>query len=66
MVAGVLNTPRVIEVSIFIVRAFIRLRKVAIHHKDLQMKIAEIENHLTDQDEQNYRTHANAKTTGNA
>ena len=52
MVAGVLNTPRAIDVSVFIVRAFIRLRKVAMEHKDLQMKIAEIENHISDHDEQ--------------
>ena len=52
MAASVLNTPRAIEVSVFIVRAFIRLRQLIAGHKGLQRKISKIEKRLTDHDEQ--------------
>ena len=52
MAAGVLNTSRAIEVSVFIVRAFVNLRQMVAGHKDLQRKIAQIERRLTDHDEQ--------------
>jgi hypothetical protein len=52
MAAGVLNTSRAIEVSVFIVRAFVKVRQMVAGHKDLQRKIAQIERRLTDQDEQ--------------
>jgi hypothetical protein len=52
MAAGVLNTSRAIEVSVFIVRAFVEVRQMVAGHKDLQRKIAQIERRLTDQDEQ--------------
>jgi hypothetical protein len=51
MAAGVLNTSRAIEVSVFIVRAFVNLRQMVAGHKDLQRKIAQIERRLTDHDE---------------
>jgi len=52
MAAGVLNTSRAIEVSVFIVRAFVKVRQMVAGHKDLQRKIAQIERRLTDHDEQ--------------
>jgi hypothetical protein len=52
MAASVLNTPRAIEVSVFIVRAFIKLRQFISGHKELQRKISQIEERLTDHDEQ--------------
>ena len=52
MAAGVLNTSRAIEVSVFIVRAFVKVRQMVAGHKDLQRKIAQIERRLTDRDEQ--------------
>ena len=52
MAAGVLNTSRAIEISVFIVRAFIKVRQMVAGHKDLQRKIAQIEMRLTDHDEQ--------------
>jgi len=52
MAASVLNTPRAIEVSVFIVRAFIKLRQFIAGHKELQRKISQIENRLTEHDEQ--------------
>ena len=51
MAAGVLNTSRAIEVSVFIVRAFVKVRQMVTGHKDLQRKIAQIERRLTDHDE---------------
>jgi hypothetical protein len=52
MAAGVLNTSRAIEISVFIVRAFVKVRQMVAGHKDLQRKIAQIERQLTDHDEQ--------------
>jgi hypothetical protein len=52
MAANVLNTPRAIEVSVFIVRAFIKLRQFIAGQKELQRKISQIERRLTDHDEQ--------------
>ncbi|MBU1160909.1 MAG: ORF6N domain-containing protein [Proteobacteria bacterium] len=52
MAAGVLNTSRAIEISVFIVRAFVKVRQMVAGHKDLQRKISRIERRLTDHDEQ--------------
>ena len=52
MAAGVLNTSRAIEISVFIVRAFVKIRQMVAGHKDLQRKISQIERRLTDHDEQ--------------
>ena len=43
MAATVLNTPRAIEVSVYVVRAFVRLREVLATHKVLAAKLAELE-----------------------
>jgi len=51
MAASVLNTPQAIEVSVFIVRAFIKLRQMVAGQKELQRKISQIERRLTDHDE---------------
>ena len=52
MAASVLNTPRAIEVSVFIVRAFIKLWQFVAGQKELQGKISQIEGRLTDHYEQ--------------
>jgi hypothetical protein len=52
MAASVLNAPRAIEVSVFIVRAFIKLRQFIAGQKELQRKISQIENRLTEHDVQ--------------
>ncbi len=52
MAAGVLNTGRAIEISVFIVRAFVKVRQMVAGHKDLQRKISQIERHIADHDEQ--------------
>ena len=52
MAANVLNSPRAIEVSVYIVRAFVKLRQMIAENKELSRKIVQIERHLADHDEQ--------------
>ena len=44
MAASVLNSPRAVEMSIMVVRAFVRLRRMISTHADLARKIEEMEN----------------------
>jgi hypothetical protein len=46
MAASVLNSPRAVEMSIFVVRAFLRLRETLATHKELAAKLAELEQRL--------------------
>jgi len=43
MAATVLNSPRAVEVSVFVVRAFLKLRELVAGHKELARKLAELE-----------------------
>ena len=43
MAAGLINTPIAIEVSIFVVRAFVRLRQIFQTHEDLARKLDTLE-----------------------
>ena len=43
MAASVLNTPLAIEVSVYVVRAFIQVREAIATHKNLANKIAQLE-----------------------
>jgi phage regulator Rha-like protein len=43
MVANVLNSERAVEVSIYVVRAFVKLRETLGTHKTLAQKLAELE-----------------------
>jgi hypothetical protein len=52
MAASILNSPQATEVSIFIVRAFVKLRQAISEHKELTRKISQIERHLSGHDEQ--------------
>jgi len=52
MAASVLNTPRAIEVSVYIVRAFIQLRELLASHAELSHKLMELESRLDTHDEQ--------------
>jgi len=47
MAATVLNSPRAIEMSVFVVRAFIKMRETLANNKTLALKLAELENKLT-------------------
>lgn len=52
MAASVLNSPKAVEVSVFVVRAFVQLREVLAGHKEIAHKIALLERKLGDHDEQ--------------
>jgi hypothetical protein len=52
MVACVLNSPRAVGTSLFIVRAFVELRRLFGAHKELAEKIAQLEKNLTKHDHQ--------------
>jgi hypothetical protein len=43
MAATVLNSPRAVEVSVYVVRAFVRLRELAVTHGDLGKRLDELE-----------------------
>ena len=47
MAATVLNTPRAVEVSVYVVRAFVRLRELVTSHRDLAKRLDELE-HTTE------------------
>ncbi len=51
MVASVLNTERAIQVSVFVVRAFVKLREMLSTHKELAHKLAVLERKLQNHDE---------------
>jgi hypothetical protein len=51
MVASVLNTKRAIQVSVYVVRAFVKLREMLSTHKELAHKLAELERKLQNHDE---------------
>jgi hypothetical protein len=43
MAANLLSSPRAVEVSVYVVRAFVRLRELAATHGDLAKRLAELE-----------------------
>ena len=51
MVASVLNTERAVQISVFVVRAFVKLREMLSTHKELAHKLAELERKLQNHDE---------------
>jgi len=51
MAATVLNSPRAVEMSLFVVRAFVRLRELARSHAELAKQIAALERRVTGHDE---------------
>jgi hypothetical protein len=51
MAASVLNTPRAIEVSVFVVRAFVKLRQWISTHKELAAKLTDLEHKVERHDE---------------
>jgi len=52
MAASVLNSPKAVEVSVYVVRAFVQLREVIAGHKELARKIAQLEKKLGKHDKQ--------------
>ena len=43
MAATVLNSPRAVEVSVYVVRAFVQLRALLTAHKELAQRLNELE-----------------------
>ena len=52
MAASVLNSPKAIEVSVFVVRAFVQLREIVAGHKELTRKLGQLERKLSGHDDQ--------------
>lgn len=52
MAASVLNSPRAVEVSVFIVRAFVQLREVVTANKQINEKLSRIERKLASHDQE--------------
>ena len=52
MAASVLNSPRAVEVSVFIVRAFVKLRQTLGDNKELARKLEHLEGKLAHHDRQ--------------
>ena len=46
MAASILNTPRAIDVSVYVVRAFVQLREVLATHKELAKRLDELESRI--------------------
>jgi hypothetical protein len=51
MAAAVLNTPRAVEVSVFVVREFVKLRQLALAHKELAAKLEQLEKKVAGHDD---------------
>ena len=52
MAANILTSPKAIQMSVFAVRAFIRLREMVSTHRELSRRLAELEKRLESHDEQ--------------
>jgi hypothetical protein len=52
MAASVLNSRRAIEVSVFVVRAFVRIRRILSEHRQLAQRLAQLERRLAEHDSQ--------------
>jgi hypothetical protein len=50
MMASVLNSQRAVEVSIYVVRAFVKLREMLVTHKALAQKLTELERQVESHD----------------
>lgn len=51
MAASILNTPRAIDVSVYVIKAFVKLREFLSSHKDLAEKLAALERKVSSHDE---------------
>jgi len=52
MAATVLNSPRAVQVSVYVVRAFVRLRRMLAQHKELAAKLDQLERKVGKHDRQ--------------
>lgn len=51
MAATVLNSPRAVQVSVYVVRAFVQLRRTLAQNKELAAKFADLERKVGDHDQ---------------
>ena len=51
MAASLLNSPRAVEVSVFVVRAFVKLRQLVLTHKELAGKLDQLERTVSGHDD---------------
>jgi phage regulator Rha-like protein len=51
MAANVLNSERAVEMSVYVVRAFVKLREMLATHKEMARKLTELEKRLDSHDE---------------
>jgi hypothetical protein len=49
--ASVLNSPRAVEMSVYVVRAFVRMRAAIVQNKEIAKKFAQLETRIDSQDE---------------
>jgi len=52
MAANVLNSPRAVEASVYVVRAFVRLRNMLMQDKEFAARLDKLESHVGKQDRQ--------------
>ncbi len=45
--ANILNSPRAVQMSVFVIRAFVKMRETLLSTRDLAKKLAALEKHLT-------------------
>jgi hypothetical protein len=50
MAASILNTPRAIQVSVYVVRAFVKLREFLNTNKEIALKLSELEKKVQNHD----------------
>lgn len=50
MAANVLNSPRAVQMSVFVVRAFVRLRQLVTTHKEIATKLGKLERKVASHD----------------
>jgi phage regulator Rha-like protein len=54
MLSSILNSPKAVQINIQIIRAFIRIRKLLLTHKDLQKRINDLEEKLAKKMEEKF------------
>ena len=52
MAASMLNSPRAVQMSVVVIRAFVRLRQLVVNHKAIASKLAELDERVGAHDEQ--------------
>jgi len=51
MAASVLSSPRAVEMSVYVVRAFVKLREALVSNRELAQKLAQLERKLQSHDQ---------------